>query len=42
MADFWDVFGVNALSIWDLEANDFFAMTLQIDHMRREAKKHGN
>ena len=39
MPDFWSVYGLNALDIWDLEVNDFFAMTIQIDNMRREAKK---
>jgi hypothetical protein len=39
MPDIWEVFGVNALDIWELEVNDFFAMANEIDRMRREAKK---
>lgn len=39
MADIWEVFGVNALEIWELEVNEFFAMTNEIDRQRREASK---
>lgn len=39
MADMWEVFGVNALDIWDLLCSDFFSMTVVIDRMRQESKK---
>jgi len=39
MADFWHIYGVNALDIWNLPANEFFGMTVEVDRMRREAKK---
>jgi hypothetical protein len=39
MADFWQVFGINALDIWELPANEFFPMSWQVDAIRREAKK---
>lgn len=38
-SDFWQVFGINALDIWDLEFEDFIAMTMRVDQVRREMEK---
>jgi hypothetical protein len=38
MAGVWEMFGVNALDIWDLPVTDFFGMTDVIDQARRDAK----
>ncbi|HYS43630.1 MAG TPA: hypothetical protein VEM32_06580 [Geobacteraceae bacterium] len=38
-ADFWELFGLTPITIWDLPAGDFFAMALQADQVRRETAR---
>jgi hypothetical protein len=41
-ADFWSIFGLTPLTIWDLPAREFFGMTIQVDKIRREAERDRN
>ena len=41
-ADFWQVFGINAIDIWELELFDFIPMMSQVDSERAKAKTEAN
>ena len=38
-ADFYAIFGLTPITIWDLPAGEFFAMTIHVDKERAKAKR---